>query len=86
MNQVLLDLLSEILLLEKADLMATILIVDTNPVERRAYTTLLGNFGYRLLEAGDGLGHLDPGAAAQGHPVAVISDEPWSVLRNIMGE
>ncbi|MBN2118740.1 MAG: diguanylate cyclase [Anaerolineales bacterium] len=34
--------------------MATILIVDTNPVERRAYTTLLGNFGHRLVEAGDG--------------------------------
>jgi len=34
--------------------MATILIVDPNPDERRAYTTLLGNFGHRLLEASDG--------------------------------
>ena len=34
--------------------MATILIVDTNPNERRLYITLLGNFGHRLLEASDG--------------------------------
>ena len=34
--------------------MATILIVDTNPTDRRSYITLLGNFGYRLLEAKDG--------------------------------
>jgi len=34
--------------------MATVLVVDTNPADRRWYTTLLGNFGYRLLEAGDG--------------------------------
>ena len=34
--------------------MATILIVDTHPPDRRVYTTLLGNFGYRLLEANDG--------------------------------
>ena len=34
--------------------MATILIVDTNPIDRRLYITLLGNFGHRLLEANDG--------------------------------
>ncbi len=34
--------------------MATILIVDPNPDERRAYTALLGNFGHRLLETSDG--------------------------------
>ena len=34
--------------------MATILIVDGNPTDRRAYLTLLGNFGHRLLEANDG--------------------------------
>lgn len=34
--------------------MATILVVDTNPVDRRVFTTLLGNFGHRLLEASDG--------------------------------
>src|SRR5258706_1655929 len=40
--------------------MATILIVDTNPTDRRAYITLLGNFGHRLLEAKDGMQALDP--------------------------
>lgn len=35
--------------------MATILIVDANPADRRAYITLLGNYGHRLLEAGDGI-------------------------------
>lgn len=35
--------------------MATILIVDPNPDDRRPYITLLGNFGYRLLEAHDGI-------------------------------
>ncbi len=39
--------------------MATILIVDTNPTDRRAYITLLGNFGHRLLEAKDGMQALD---------------------------
>lgn len=34
--------------------MATILVVDTEPAERRVYSTLLGNFGHRLLEASDG--------------------------------
>ena len=33
--------------------MATILIVDSNPADRRSYITLLGNFGHRLLEASD---------------------------------
>ncbi|HJS17119.1 MAG TPA: diguanylate cyclase [Anaerolineales bacterium] len=39
--------------------MATILIVDPNPDDRRPYITLLGNFGYRLLEANDGIQALD---------------------------
>lgn len=34
--------------------MTTILIVDTRPTDRQLYTTLLGSFGYRVLEAGDG--------------------------------
>lgn len=34
--------------------MATILIVDPHPVDRRIYVTFLGNFGHRLLEASDG--------------------------------
>jgi diguanylate cyclase (GGDEF)-like protein len=33
--------------------MATILIVDENPLDRRAYITLLSNFGHRLIEAND---------------------------------
>ena len=43
--------------------MATILIVDTNPTDRRVYTTLLGNFGHRLLEANDGAQALDQARA-----------------------
>lgn len=39
--------------------MATILIVDPNPEDRRPYITLLGNFGYRLLEASDGIQALE---------------------------
>ena len=34
--------------------MTTILIVDTRPADRQSYITLLGSFGYRMLEAGDG--------------------------------
>ena len=34
--------------------MATIIITDPNPEDRRPYITLLGNYGYRLLEAQDG--------------------------------
>lgn len=52
--------------------MATILIVDTNPVERRAYTTLLGNFGHRLLEASDGAQALEVARAEL--PDLVITD------------
>jgi diguanylate cyclase (GGDEF)-like protein len=39
--------------------MATILIVDANPTDRRSYITLLGNFGHRLLEASDGIQALE---------------------------
>jgi two-component system cell cycle response regulator len=39
--------------------MATILIVDANPADRYPYITLLGNYGYRLLEAGDGIEALE---------------------------
>ena len=39
--------------------MATILIVDGNPTDRRSYITLLSNFGYRLLEANDGMQALE---------------------------
>ncbi|MCC6500291.1 MAG: diguanylate cyclase [Anaerolineales bacterium] len=39
--------------------MATILIAGSNSSDRRAYITLLGNFGYRLLEADDGVQALE---------------------------
>jgi diguanylate cyclase (GGDEF)-like protein len=39
--------------------MATILIVDPHPADRRVYITFLGNFGHRLLEAGDGVEALE---------------------------
>ncbi len=34
--------------------MTTILVVDTRPADRQLYTTLLGSFGHRVLEASDG--------------------------------
>ena len=34
--------------------MTTILIVDARPTDRQLYTSLLGSFGYRVLEASDG--------------------------------
>ncbi len=52
--------------------MATILIVDTNPSERRLYITLLGNFGHRLLEASDGFQALELARAEL--PDLVITD------------
>ncbi|HKG55163.1 MAG TPA: response regulator, partial [Anaerolineales bacterium] len=52
--------------------MATILIVDTNPSDRRSYITLLGNFGHRLLEAGDGVEALE--LARNQLPDLVITD------------
>ncbi len=52
--------------------MTTILIVDVNPVERQAYTTLLGNFGHRLLEAGDGVQALEVARAEL--PDLIITD------------
>lgn len=39
--------------------MATILIVDPNPSDRRVYVTLLSNFGHQMLEAGDGIEALE---------------------------
>jgi diguanylate cyclase (GGDEF)-like protein len=52
--------------------MATILIVDTNPSERRAYTSLLNNFGHRLLEAANGVEALE--VARLELPDLVITD------------
>jgi diguanylate cyclase (GGDEF)-like protein len=52
--------------------MATILIVDTHPANRRVYTTLLGNFGHRLLEANDGAQALELARAEL--PDLIITD------------
>lgn len=52
--------------------MATILIVDTNPVDRRVHITLLGNFGHRLLEAVDGVQALE--LARKELPDLIITD------------
>jgi len=52
--------------------MATILIVDTHPANRRVYTTLLGNFGHRLLEADDGAQALELARAEL--PDLIITD------------
>ncbi len=52
--------------------MATILIVDTNPADRRLYITLLGNFGHRFLEANDGAEALELARAEL--PDLIITD------------
>ena len=52
--------------------MATILIVDTHPANRRVYTTLLGNFGHHLLEANDGAQALELARAEL--PDLIITD------------
>lgn len=70
--------------------MATILIVDTNPTDRRWYITLLGNYGHRLLEASDGVEAL---ALAQAElPELIITDilmphmDGFSLVRRLRGE
>jgi diguanylate cyclase (GGDEF)-like protein len=52
--------------------MATILIVDSNPSDRRSYVTLLGNFGHRLLQASNGVEALE--LAKTELPDLVITD------------
>src|SRR5512138_2140280 len=52
--------------------MATILIVDTSPSDRRSYVTLLGNFGHRFLQANDGVEALE--MARKELPDLVITD------------
>jgi len=51
---------------------ATILIVDTSPADRREYITLLGNFGHRFLEASDGAQALELARAEL--PDLIITD------------
>ena len=52
--------------------MATILLVDSHPSDRRSYRTLLGNFGHRFLEADDGAQALE--LARTELPDLVITD------------
>lgn len=70
--------------------MATILIVDTNPVDRRWYITLLGNYGHRLLEASHGAEALTVAQAEL--PDLIITDifmphlDGFSLVRRLRGE
>jgi len=52
--------------------MATILIVDANAADRNTYVALLGNLGYRTLEAANGMEALD--AARAELPDLIITD------------
>lgn len=52
--------------------MATILIVDTNTADRQNYITLLGHYGHRMLEAGNGVEALE--IARTELPDLVITD------------
>ena len=70
--------------------MATILVVDANPADRRWYITLLGNYGHRLLEASDGIEAL---ALAQAElPELIITDilmphlDGFSLVRRLRAE
>jgi len=70
--------------------MATILIVDTNPADRRLYITLLGNFGHRFLEANDGAEALDLARAEL--PDLIITDilmphmDGFALVRHLRAE
>ena len=70
--------------------MATILIVDTNPADRRWYITLLGNYGHRLLEAADGMEALSVAKAEL--PELIITDilmphmDGFSLVRRLRAE
>ncbi len=70
--------------------MATILIVDTNPSDRRLYITLLGNYGHRLLEAGGGAEALELARAEL--PDLIITDilmphmDGFTLVRRIRAE
>ena len=70
--------------------MATILIVDTDPSDRRFYITLLGNYGHRLLEASDGVQALEIARAEL--PDLIITDvlmphmDGFTLVRRIRAE
>jgi diguanylate cyclase (GGDEF)-like protein len=69
---------------------ATILVVDTNPADRRWYITLLGNYGHRLLEASDGVEALALALAEL--PELIITDilmphmDGFSLVRRLRAE
>src|SRR5216684_4249951 len=52
--------------------MATILVADDQPLNRKVLTSLLGYQGHRVIEAGDGREAL--ALAASEHPALVIAD------------
>jgi diguanylate cyclase (GGDEF)-like protein len=69
---------------------ATILVVDANPADRRWFITLLGNYGHRLIEAADGVEAL---ALAQAElPELIITDilmphmDGFSLVRRLRAE
>ena len=70
--------------------MATILVVDANPADRRWYITLLGNYGHRLLEAADGVEALTLAQAEL--PELIITDilmphlDGFSLVRRLRAE
>ena len=70
--------------------MATILIVDSNPTDRRSYITLLGNFGHRLLEASDGAQALE--LARTEFPDLIVTDifmptmDAFTLVRSLSAE
>lgn len=70
--------------------MATILIVDTNPTDRKSFTTLLSDFDHRLLEASNGLEALE--LARIELPDLIISEvimpqmDGFTLVRRLRGE
>ena len=70
--------------------MATILIADANPTDRRSYITLLGNFGHRLLEVADGSQALELARAEL--PDLIITEilmphmDGFTLVRRMRGE
>jgi diguanylate cyclase (GGDEF)-like protein len=75
---------------KRENVVATILIVDTNPSDRRSYVTLLGNFGHRLLEAEGGIQALELARAEL--PDLIITDilmphmDGFSLVRRLRAE
>lgn len=70
--------------------MATILIVDAHPTDRRSYMTLLGNFGHLFLEASNGSQALELARAEL--PDLIITDilmphmDGFTLVRHLRAE